>query len=70
MNNYAIIENNQVVNVIVADSLEVAQQSTNKEVLETTGQPWIGWIRVDGQWVKPQPIIDVEEITPTPALEG
>jgi hypothetical protein len=71
MNNYAIIENNQVVNVIVADSLEVAQQTTNKEVIETTGQPWIGWTRVDGQWINPVPeIIDVEEVTPTPALEG
>lgn len=71
MNNYAIIENDRVVNVIVADSLEIAQQATNKEVIETDGQVWIGWIRVDGQWINPVlEIIDVEEVTPTPEIEA
>lgn len=70
MVNYAIIDNNEIVNVIVADSPEVAQQTTNKEVIETTGQPWIGWKRVDGQWINPvTEIIDVEEVPQTPELE-
>jgi hypothetical protein len=68
--NYAVIENDKVINVIFADSKEVAEQATGLEVIETTGQPWTDWIRVDGQWIEPQSIIDVEEVTPTPALEG
>lgn len=67
---YAIIENDKVVNVILADSQEIAEQATGLEALETTGEPWLDWVRIDGQWVEPQPIIDVEEVTPTPALEG
>ena len=67
---YAIIKDNRVINVIVADSKEIAEELTSLEAVETTGQPWLDWTRVDGQWVEPQPIIDVEEVTPTPALEG
>jgi hypothetical protein len=71
MANFAIIENDKVINVIVADSIEIAQQVTDREVTETNGEPWIDWKRVDGVWVNPvQEIIDVEEVTPTPALEG
>jgi hypothetical protein len=69
--NFAIIENDKVINVISADSQEIAEQATGLEALETTGEPWIGWKRIDGIWVNPEPeIIDVEEVTPTPALEG
>ena len=53
MANYAIIENDKVTNVIVADSAEIAIELTNKEVLETTGEPWTDWTRTDGVWSAP-----------------
>jgi hypothetical protein len=52
MANYAIIDNDKVTNVIVADSAEIAAEATGKEVLETTGEPWIDWTRTDGVWSK------------------
>jgi hypothetical protein len=51
---FAIIENDKVINVISADSQEVAEQATGLEVLETTGEPWIDWTRIDGVWIKPE----------------
>jgi hypothetical protein len=51
--NFAVIEENIVTNVIVADSAEIAAEATGKEVLETTGEPWIDWTRIDGVWSKP-----------------
>jgi hypothetical protein len=59
--NFAIIEDNKVINVIVADSVEIAIEVTNKEVLETTGEPWIGWTLVDGVWTKP---VELPIVTP------
>jgi hypothetical protein len=58
MTNYAIIEDNKVTNVIVAESAELAAELTGKEVLETTGEPWIDWTRTNGVWSAP-----VEEVT-------
>jgi hypothetical protein len=58
MTNYAIIEDNKVLNVIVAESAELAAELTGKEILETTGEPWIDWTRTDGVWsapVEPEP---------------
>ena len=66
MTKYAIIENNKVINVIVADSAEIAAEVTNKEVLETTGEPWIDWTRTDGVWsapVEPTPEGTEPEVT-------
>jgi hypothetical protein len=54
MPNYAIIENDKVINVIVCDNKETAEQLTNSECLETEGEPWIGWTRVDGVWENPE----------------
>jgi hypothetical protein len=58
MPNYVIIEDDKVINVIVAESAEVAIEVTGKEVFETTGEPWINWTRTDGVWsapVEPEP---------------
>jgi hypothetical protein len=67
MANFAIIENDVVTNVIVADSKEIAEEVTGAEALETIGQPWIGWQRVDGEWVDPfRPVEVVEEVSDTP----
>ena len=51
--NYAVIENDKVTNVIVADSLKVAKEVTHKECVECDGSFWIDWTRVDGEWVAP-----------------
>jgi hypothetical protein len=54
MANYAIVKNNIIENVIIADTKEIALEVTDaEEVIETTGQPWIGWTRVDGEWIDP-----------------
>ena len=54
MLNYAVIKNESVANVIVADDAETAlKYGGGTEVLETTGEPWIGWVRVDGVWINP-----------------
>jgi len=67
MANYAIIENDKVLNVILAESAEIAVEVTGKEVLETTGEPWIDWTRTNGVWsapVEPEVIIEPEpEVT-------
>ena len=53
MANYAIIENDRVINVIVADSSELAAELTGKEVTEATDGLWIDWTRTDGVWSAP-----------------
>jgi hypothetical protein len=67
MANYAIIEDNKVINVIVADSAELAAEVTGKEVTEATDGLWIDWTRIDGVWsrpVEPEVIIEPEpEVT-------
>lgn len=76
MANYAIIENDKVINVIVADSAELAAELTGKEVTEAIDGLWIDWTRTDGVWSAPveevviTEVIDVEEVTPTPEIEA
>lgn len=55
MSLYAIINNNLVVNVIVADSQEIAEEATNATCVEVPeGQSaGIGFSYVDGQFVSP-----------------
>jgi hypothetical protein len=53
MANYAIYSGGTIMNVIVADSQEVAEQVTGMFALETDGVPWIGWTLIDGEWVAP-----------------
>jgi hypothetical protein len=51
MANYLVIEDNKVVNVIVADTAEIAAEVTGKEVLESTSsEPWLGWTRINDTW--------------------
>jgi len=67
MANYAIIEDDKVINVIVADSAELAAELTGKEVVEATDELWIDWTRTDGVWSAPvetEPEITIEpEVT-------
>lgn len=53
MANFAIHDGHTVVNVIVAESAEIAEEVMGMQALETNGAPWIGWTLVDGEWVAP-----------------
>ena len=59
--NYATIENNIVTNVIIAESLEIAEEVTGKECVECDGSFWIGWTRNGQEWINPNP--PIEEVT-------
>ena len=56
-NNYAIIENNTVVNVIVADSHETAQIIyPTAEIIDTEITPIsMSWFRENNKWFPPKP---------------
>lgn len=56
--NFAIIVNDFVTNVIVADNLEIAKEVTGKECVECNGSFWIGWFRNGKQWFAPIVVID------------
>jgi len=54
MSNFAVIKDETIINVIVADNAETAlKYGGGTEVLETTGTPWIGWVRVNDEWINP-----------------
>jgi hypothetical protein len=71
---FAVLDNNnKVINNIIADSLEIAQEATKSTCIEYTGRAsylsvWDGTAFIET--TEEQQIIDVEEVTPTPALEG
>jgi hypothetical protein len=61
MANYAVIENEKVVNVIVADSLEIAQEVTRTLCIEVSlepGAPGIGWYYINAKFMQtlPEPV--------------
>ena len=52
MTNYAVINNDLVVNIIVADSKEIAEEATGKLCIECTNQPvYIGMLYQDENFV-------------------
>lgn len=55
MANYAIHDGTTVVNVIVAENQQVAEEVTGMAAVETDGSPWIGWTLVNGEWAEPLP---------------
>lgn len=65
MANYLVIEDNKVINVIVADTAEIAAEVTGKEVIESTSpEPWIDWTRSGDTWSAPVIEETLEEVTP------
>lgn len=58
MTNYAIHDGQTVVNVIVAESAEIAEEVTGMNAVATDGVPWLGWTLIDGEWLAP--------VTPVP----
>lgn len=66
MGNFAIIENDIVTNIIVADSKAIAEEVTGKVCVEYTesNPAVIGLGYVNGVFEQPQPVeIPVEQIT-------
>jgi hypothetical protein len=59
MSTYAVIENNTVTNIIVADSKEIAEQATGKICVEYTDQnlAWIGLKYENNMFNQPEIII-------------
>ena len=52
--NFAIIENDKVINVIFAESKKIAEQATGLQAVETTGEPWLGWTWDGTNFVSPE----------------
>lgn len=72
MPNYAIKDGSVIVNVIVADTKEIAESVTNLEAIEVTEELplGIGWKLVNDQWQIPEFLLNVipsEESTETVA---
>lgn len=52
---YAVIQNDVVINVIDAETIDIALEATGMECVECDRSFWIGWKRQDGQWIAPSP---------------
>jgi hypothetical protein len=70
MPNYAIKNGSVIVNVIVAETKEIAKTVTNLEAIEVTEELplGIGWKFVDNEWQIPEDLLNVvpsEESTET-----
>lgn len=55
MANYLIIKDDKVVNVIVADTREIAEQVTGLEAIEeTAASARLNWTRSGNVWIAPE----------------
>lgn len=55
MPNFALYENDEILNIIVAESKEIAESLTNLHAIEITDTIGIGWKLVNDEWVQPLP---------------
>ena len=56
MANFAVLDGNDILNIITADSLEIAEQVTGKECVLYTNEPAEpGGSYVNGQFIKKKP---------------
>lgn len=55
MPDFAIHDGYTVVNVVVADSAEIAEVVTGLHAFETDGVPWLGWTLESEGWRRPAP---------------
>ena len=60
MSNWFIINNNTIIDVIIADSQEYVEQAFLLEVLPDDGIKSIGWTRSSGMWQSPYPTDGLE----------
>jgi hypothetical protein len=56
MAEWNVIENDTVVNVIIADTIDLVPCEENQYIEENVGQAWIGYKKVDGVWLHPQKV--------------
>lgn len=62
MADWLIHDGRTIVNAIVADSQEIAEEVTGLQAMPAPedGRPWIGWTLVDGEWTAPpEPVVEV-----------
>lgn len=61
MANYAVIEDNKVVNIIVADSKDLAETITGKLCIEYTDEKPAGidWTYNGSEFIAPEPVVPV-----------
>jgi hypothetical protein len=66
MNNFAIIKNGIVTNVIVAASKKIAESVTGEDCVpyDDTNQAAIGWAYDGEKFIAPEPIVVVDETIP------
>lgn len=51
---WAVYENDTILNVILADSKEIAELVTGLNAVEVVNYaPEIGWVLINGEWVAP-----------------
>ena len=61
MAEFAVIENNKVINIIVADDKETAESVVNKTCIAVDTEaafPQVGWSVVDGVIINPETIVE------------
>ena len=71
MANYAMHDGTRVVNVLVADSAQIAEDVTGLTAVETNGVPWTDWTLHGDEWRPPAPFPswvwnDGEWVAPVP----
>lgn len=52
---YATHDGHTVVNVIVAESQQIAEDVSGLTAIETNGAPWLGWTQHGTDWRPPTP---------------
>lgn len=55
MPNYVIHDGEKVVNACVADDIDAVKNTTDLQVMESDGNPWIGWTLEEEGWREPSP---------------
>ena len=60
MTNWAVIKDNKIINRIVADSKEIAEQVTGLEIIDDEGWIQIGFEKFNDSWRAPMPTDGLE----------
>lgn len=57
MSNWLIHNENIIINAIVADSKEIAEEATGYKAFPASedAKPWINWIKYNDSWIPPKP---------------
>ena len=56
-----VIENDTVVNVIIADTIDLVPYAEGQIVEEHTGQAFVGYQKINGVWLHPNEITKINE---------